>query len=86
MKNVIERTAYLESLGFTNCTNILFARNGHTTEYWFESGDMSCSIYADEFEIGDSVSQIMRAAEYYSCCGDLLDKDSMMCPSCREHC
>ena len=84
MKNVIERTTYLESLGFTE---VEYAScPGDTTEYYFESDGMSCSIYADEFEIGDSVSQIMRAAEYYSCCGDVLDKDSMMCPSCKEHC
>ena len=22
----------------------------------------------------------------YSCCGDILDPDIMMCPSCKEHC
>jgi len=24
--------------------------------------------------------------ECYSCCGDLLDKDIMICPTCKEHC
>ena len=84
MKNVIERTTYLESLGFTEVE--YSSCPGDITEYYFESYGRPCSIYEDEFEIGDSASQIMSAAEFYSCCGDPLDKDSMMCPSCKEHC
>ena len=84
MENLIDRIAYLESLGFgaVDCVEV----EGYDTEFNFESDGMSCSIYEDEFEIGDSVSQIMSAAEFYSCCGDPMDKDSMMCPSCKEHC
>ena len=84
MKNVIERTTYLESLGFTEveCMEVC----GYDTEFHFEWYGRPCSIYEDEFEIGDSISQILSAASYYSCCGDPLDKDSMMCPSCKEHC
>ncbi len=84
MKNVIERTTYLESLGFTEVEYVSCPAD--ITEYYFEADGMSCSIYEDEFEVGDSVSQIMRAATFYSCCGDPLDKDYMMCPSCKEHC
>ena len=84
MKNVIERTAYLESLGFTDVE--YEACPGDTTEYYFEWYGMMCSIESVRFEIGDSASQIMSAATFYSCCGDVLNKDSMMCPSCKEHC
>ena len=84
MDKLIEKAEYLESLQFGVVDFIEV--DGYDTEFHFEADGMSCSIYEDEFEIGDSVSQIMRAATFYSCCGDPLDKDIMMCPSCREHC
>jgi len=84
MQNIIERTEYLESLGFTEVEYEEWP--GSIMEYYFESDGMSCSIEADEFEFGDSASQIIGAATFYSCCGNVLNKDSMMCPSCREHC
>jgi len=59
---------------------------GYTTEFHFESDGMTCSIFEDEFELGDSASDILRASPYYSCCGDILDKDLMICPTCHEHC
>jgi hypothetical protein len=51
----------------------------------FES-DYSSDIRFDEFEIGDSAEDICNRANIYSCCGDILDRDWMLCPSCREHC
>lgn len=84
MEKLIEKAEYLDSLGFGVVDFIEV--DGYDTEFYFEADGMSCSIYEDEFEVGDSVSQIMRAATFYSCCGDPLDKDIMICPSCREHC
>ena len=53
----------------------------------FETPDCyDAYILFEEFEVGDSSDDICRAAEYYSCCGDILDKDWMMCPTCYEHC
>jgi hypothetical protein len=52
----------------------------------FDSGDYFCDIDFDEFEIGDTSQSICNSANIYSCCGDILDKDHMMCPTCYEHC
>ena len=32
-----------------------------------------------------SFEDIVEEADMYSCCGDVLDQDRMMCPSCKEH-
>jgi hypothetical protein len=48
--------------------------------------DLPCSIDFDDFEIGDTAETIYRRATKYSCCGDELDDDYMICPSCGEHC
>jgi hypothetical protein len=47
--------------------------------------DYMCTISFDDFEIGDNLSEIIENSDYYSCCGDILDKDFMMCPTCYEH-
>ena len=79
-----ERKSYLESLGFTEveCVEV----EGYDTEFHFESDGMPCSIYEDEFQVGDTSSEILRSSAFHSCCGDILDKDLMICPTCREHC
>lgn len=79
-----ERKSYLESLGFTEveCVEV----EGYDTEFHFESDGMPCSIFEDEFKVGDTPSEILRAASFHSCCGDILDKDLMICPTCHEHC
>ena len=43
------------------------------------------SIQFDEFEVGDDQETICQAADLYSCCGDIVDQDIMLCPSCKEH-
>ena len=48
--------------------------------------DYSYDIEFDDFEIGDNLSEIENQSNIYSCCGDILDKDYMICPSCKEHC
>ena len=53
----------------------------------FEAPDCyDAYILFEDFDIGDTQDQICYHAEYYSCCGDRLDKDWMVCPSCLEHC
>lgn len=79
-----ERKSYLESLGFTKveCVEV----EGYDTEFHFESDGIPCSIFEDEFQVGDTPSGILKAAAFHSCCGDILDKDLMICPTCHEHC
>lgn len=85
MENTIkEKANYLNQLGFEDVETVEVY--GYDTEYHFTDDNMNCSIYEDQFEIGDSVSEILRAATFYSCCGDQLDKDYMICRSCGEHC
>lgn len=54
---------------------------------YFEAPDC-CDAYIqfEDFQVGDTPSEICSSSEYYSCCGDILDKDYMMCPTCYEHC
>ena len=52
----------------------------------FTTSDGDFEIEFDEFEITDSLSTIENRADQYSCCGDILDKDYMICPTCKEHC
>jgi hypothetical protein len=75
---------YLRELGFTEVDSIEV--KGYDTEYNFENNGQFCAIFDDEFEVGDSISDIINASTFYSCCGDILDKDIMICPTCKEHC
>jgi hypothetical protein len=78
-----QKVAYLESLKY----EILgYDDKGLPNDTVSFRGDYDYEIEFDEFEIGDSISSIENAANIYSCCGDLLDKDYMMCPTCYEHC
>ena len=79
-----QKANYLASFGFTNIE--IIEVNGYDTEYNFDDDGRPCAIFEREFEIGDTVGDILRAADFYSCCGDVLDKDYMICPTCKEHC
>jgi hypothetical protein len=49
--------------------------------------DYSYDIEFDDFEISDTLEQIIRWSTILSpCCGEVLDTDWMICPSCKEHC
>ena len=52
----------------------------------YESGYYTYDISFQDFEIGDTIETINNTANIYSCCGDILDKDYMRCPTCQEHC
>ena len=84
MTNTQAKVNYLIELGFTEVEPIEV--HGYETEYHFDDDGQSCSIYDDEFEVGSTAGDIISAATFYSCCGDILDKDYMICPSCKEHC
>jgi len=78
-----QKVAYLESLGYEIQD---YCDKGLADSTVYFSGDYDYEISFDEFEIGDTASSIENTANIYSCCGDILDKDYMMCPTCHEHC
>lgn len=82
--SIKEKENYLRELGFSEVVSIEV--QGYDTEYNFENDGQFCAIFDDEFEVGDPIGDIISASTFYSCCGDILDKDIMMCPSCKEHC
>ena len=77
-----EKLAYLESLGLT--VESFTLNSGKCIANW--SNDYDYEIDTDDFEISDTLQEIETYADVYSCCGDILDKDYMICPSCKEHC
>ena len=81
--NLQAKLDYLKELGFSNIEPVEVY--GYDTEIQYE-GEYNCSILAKEFEVGDEMRDILKASDFYSCCGDILDKDYMICPSCKEHC
>lgn len=83
-KNIKEKLEHLKSLGFTSTDTVEV--EGYDTEFHFECDNNFYTIYEDEFEISDSLRTILHNATIYSCCGDPLDKDIMICPTCKEHC
>jgi len=52
----------------------------------FDYDGYQCIIDFAEFDTDDAVTKIFNRANMYSCCGDILDRDIMMCPTCHEHC
>ena len=48
-------------------------------------GQMMCST-DEEIMDAETVGELIDTAEWYSCCGDVLDHDVPMCPSCKEWC
>jgi len=77
-----EKIAYIESLGLT--TESFTISNGEC--FIYITDDYDYEISTEDFEVGDSIQQIFSRADIYSCCGDVLDKDIMVCPTCKEHC
>jgi hypothetical protein len=44
-----------------------------------------CATYEDVMD-AEGIRELEAVAEWYSCCGDVLDHDVPMCPSCKEWC
>lgn len=57
----------------------------NSSEVVFE-GDHYMTIKIDELLDCKNSIEIENKSEWYSCCGDVLDKDIPMCPSCKEWC
>ena len=43
-------------------------------------------ILTENLDGTEGIQEILREEVKYSCCGDILDQDHMLCPSCLEHC
>lgn len=80
MENTQEKKIkHLESLGFS-------IEGFSHEDVAFEIDGYFADIDFDQFEVGDSYDTIYNRSNLYSCCGDILDRDYMICPSCKEHC
>ena len=80
MENQIkQKLEYLHSIG-------LMVEDHDNINVAFNSCSEFYDIDFDDFEIGDPAHKICERANQYSCCGDILDKDYMICPTCQEHC
>ena len=82
MEGIKEKVEYLNSIGleieeiYDEDNIIVFETEGNYYE-----------ISSDSFDHGDSLNSILGSSEIYSgCCGEKMDSDFMICPSCKEHC
>ena len=80
-----EKLNYLESLGVEIQGYNLEDEKNYRASVSF-TDDYDYGIDFEDFNIGDNLSTIEKHSDIYSCCGDILDKDYMICPSCKEHC
>ena len=78
MKDNSALVEFIELLGFVDVED-----NGDNISF---EGEYQMSIEVSEISLTDTASDIFRKADKYSCCGDVLDEDYMICPSCKEHC
>ena len=80
----IQKVAYLESLGVEIQDYDTKDLPSSTVNFSTVDGDFE--IVFDEFDTDTPLAKIQEMADQYSCCGDILDKDYMICPTCLEHC
>ena len=43
-------------------------------------------IFITEEDLCEYCGLLPDECDCYSCCGDLLDEDIRICPTCKEHC
>ena len=80
-KNIADlAAAHLENLGFTGVDIV------SDTTIAFDGEYVGSEIDIDDIEYTDTAADIERKATYFSCCGDELDRDFMICRTCGEHC
>lgn len=84
-KNMQTKEEIQKKVDYLNSIGLPVDHNDDEMVY-FDNDFYSCGIELENFDVGDSVEQIMNYADIYSCCGDVLDKDWMLCPTCKEHC
>jgi hypothetical protein len=80
-----QKLDYIISLG-VDIEDYSLESTQHCPAYVVFTDDYSYSIDMDDFNIGDSLVEIESYADAMSCCGDVLDRDYMICPTCKEHC
>ncbi len=80
----IQKVAYLESLGVE--VQDYDSKGLSSSTVYFSSMDGDFEILFDEFDLDTPLEKIQEDANQFSCCGDILDKDYMLCPTCLEHC
>jgi hypothetical protein len=81
---IIQKIAYLESLGVE--VQDYDKHEGMTSGVFFSATDGDYEILFDEFEVGETLANICRkSTEYSVCCGDVIDRDYRICPTCQEH-
>ena len=70
-----------EHLRYLGCTNI----EKGIDDYGFDYNGYSWAVDADKIDDTMTIDEILHEADRISCCGDLLNNDSDMCPTCKEH-
>lgn len=60
----------------------------NNTDISFQLDDYSVSVEIEDVLYFNKLNTFLKLADftYYSCCGEILDTDYMICPSCGEHC
>ena len=79
---------HLEKLGFTVHSFEVQVDKGQVTLPSVEFSDTHHDYTAEThlFSLEDTAKEVISRSDIYSCCGDVLDKDIMICPTCKEHC
>lgn len=77
----IEKQAQLEHLR----SNGAYIEDHDTEEVSYHFDGYDYRISWDDFDVTDSMTRIKSSSDLYSCCGDVVDQDYMMCPTCKEH-
>jgi len=76
-----QKTDYLKTLGAS-----IQERSQYDVSFMDKCNDYEYVIQFSDFELNDTLEEIKNRADIYSCCGDILDRDLMICPTCKEHC
>jgi len=68
--------------------NITFLNKNGAEDVEYHDGEYN--FYHDGYfysaqDIADNINETLEDAVLWSCCGDEVNKDWMMCPSCKEH-
>lgn len=79
-KHSIEAQLEVEKLGID-------VYDANDTHLFFEMDGCECEIEWDEVPRGITIQQLHQLCSMKSgCCGGDVDKDIMVCPTCKEHC
>lgn len=89
MQNTLDtipaKVALLESMGFEVHDYDIFDTPDANVNFSGIEGDFIIK-FENFSETENNRNHILAYADQYSCCGDLLNKDIPLCPSCKEWC